>query len=162
MVTPTARPAYVTALAAIYGEPSQAAFGSAVFYTQGSESPDIAVAAQAQYRYFVGALWTRYGEDAWLQSWRQVYSRPPGANREIVAELHAIQDRTTSQAVELLVDEAANPQAARQALEGAFDDPAVKELAVFTIGDGAQMAGILVAARRGAAGESVFLVFLLD
>jgi hypothetical protein len=31
MVTPTAKPAYVTALEAAYGSPSQAGFGSAVF-----------------------------------------------------------------------------------------------------------------------------------
>jgi hypothetical protein len=79
-----------------------------------------------------------------------------------VAELHGIQDRSAAQAVELLVDEAADPQAAKQALGGAFDDPAVSELAVYQIGDGAQMAGILLAARRGAAGQTVMLVFLLD
>jgi hypothetical protein len=46
--------------------------------------------------------------------------------------------------------------------QAAFDDPAVTELAVYKIGDGAAMAGLLVAARRAATGETVTLVFLLD
>jgi hypothetical protein len=38
----------------------------------------------------------------------------------------------------------------------------VSELRVFNLGDGAAMAGLLVAGRRGATGEATFLVFLLD
>jgi hypothetical protein len=162
MVTPAAKPAYVTALEAAYGAPSQAGFGSAVFYEQSQEPGNLEQAAQAQYRYFVGELWERYGEDAWMGSWQMVYTRPPGAEHAIVAELRAIEDRSAAQSVELILDEAADPQAAAQALRGAFDDPTVSELAVYKIGDGAQMAGLLVAARRESAGESIMLVFLLD
>jgi hypothetical protein len=39
--------------------------------------------------------------------------------------------------------------------------PAVTELRVFSLGDGAAMAGILVAGRRDNS-EATFLVFLLD
>jgi hypothetical protein len=162
MITPTAKPAYVTALEAAYGQPSQEGFGSAVFYDQGQQPSVLEQAAQAKYRYFVGDLWERYGEDAWLGSWQPVYTRPAGADRAVVAELRAIKDRSAAQSVGLILDEAADPQGAEQALGAAFDDPAVSELAVFKIGDGAQMAGILVAARRASAGESIFLVFLLD
>jgi hypothetical protein len=42
-----------------------------------------------------------------------------------------------------------------------FSDPAVTELSVYRIGDGAALAGILLAARR-AAGATTILVFLLD
>ena len=49
----------------------------------------------------------------------------------------------------------------RAALAAAFDDPAVTELAAYTLGDGAAMAGILVAGRRDD-GADTFLVFLLD
>jgi hypothetical protein len=162
MVTPAAKPAYVTALEATYGAPSQAGFGSAVFYEQRQESGSLEQAAQAKYRYFVGELWERYGEDAWMGSWQTVYTRPPGAERAIVSELRAIEDRSAAQSVGLILDEAADPQAAAQALGGAFDDPAVSELAVYKIGDGAQMAGLLLAARRAAEGQTVMLVFLLD
>jgi hypothetical protein len=150
------------ALEAAYGPPSQAGFGSAIFYVQRQDPGDLAQAAQAQYRYFVGELWARYGEDAWMGSWQQVYTRPAGAKREIVAELRAIKDRTAVQSVELLLDEVADPQNARQTLSTAFDDPAVTDLSVFKIGDGAALAGILLAARREAAGETVMLIFLLD
>jgi hypothetical protein len=79
-----------------------------------------------------------------------------------VSELRAIKDRSAAQSVGLILDEAADPQAAQQALGRAFDDPSVSELTVYKIGDGAQMAGILITARRDTAAESVFLVFLLD
>ena len=162
MVTPAAKPTYVAALEAAYGPPSQAGFGSAVFYEQGQDLGDLEQTAQAKYRYFVGDLWDRYGADAWLGSWQQVYIRSPEANRAIVAELRAIVDRSAAQSVELLLDEVAEPQDAQQALSSAFDDPAVDELAVFKIGDGAALSGILLAARRAATGETVILIFLLD
>ena len=53
-------------------------------------------------------------------------------------------------------------EAARAALSAAFDDPKVSELRVFNLGDGEAMSGLLVAGRRGASGESTFLVFLMD
>ena len=79
-----------------------------------------------------------------------------------LSELRAIKDRSAAQSVELVLDEVADPQNAQQALASAFDDPAVTELAVFKIGDGAELAGILLAARRAAGGQTVMLVFLLD
>lgn len=162
MVTPAANPAYVTALEAAYGPPSQAGFGSAVFYKQNGKAADLEQAAQAQYRYFVGDLWDRYGAGAWLGSWQQVYTRPAGARPAVVSELRAIKDRTAAQSVELLLDEAADPPAAQQALSAAFDDPAITDLSVYKIGDGAALSGILVAGRRAPAGETTLLIFLLD
>lgn len=155
-------PAYVTALEAAYGPPSQAAFGSAVFYDNSQPPAPLVQAALAKYQYFIGDLWDRYGPDAWRGTWRNVYTRPQGADRAVVSELRAIQDRTAAQSIELLLDEAADPQAAQQALSTAFDDPTVTELSVYTIGDGAAMSGILLAGRRAATGETVILVLLLD
>ena len=43
-----------------------------------------------------------------------------------------------------------------------FDDPAVTDLAVYTLGDGGAMAGILFAGRCIKTGAAMFLVFLLD
>jgi hypothetical protein len=45
------RPEYVAALEAAYGAPSQAAFGSAVFYEQTIAQDDLEQAALPQYRY---------------------------------------------------------------------------------------------------------------
>jgi hypothetical protein len=44
-------PAYVPALEAAYGAPSQAAFGSAVFPEQSKAADDLAQAALAKYKY---------------------------------------------------------------------------------------------------------------
>jgi hypothetical protein len=64
--------------------------------------------------------------------------------------------------VEMILDNVDDPEKARTALSAAFDDPAVTELAVYNTGDGAAMSGALVAARRGDAGATTFLVFLMD
>ena len=52
-------PVYVTALEAAYGAPSQAGFGSAVFYEPTEAGDDLAQAALAKYKYFIGDLWER-------------------------------------------------------------------------------------------------------
>ncbi|MDG2617385.1 hypothetical protein P7L53_14160 [Thermoleptolyngbya sichuanensis XZ-Cy5] len=64
-------PDCVANLHAIYGPPSQAGFGSAVFYEPlDSELLERADAleqmALKHYRYFVSDLWRRCGESAWL------------------------------------------------------------------------------------------------
>jgi hypothetical protein len=80
--TPQTRPKYLSTLEAAYGAPSQAAFGSAVFFEQGVD--DLEMAAQAKYRYFVGSLWKQYGEAAWLGPWKKVYARQSEAKADIV------------------------------------------------------------------------------
>lgn len=155
------KPDYVIALELAYGTPSQAGFGSAVFYTPGQPAPDLDQAALAHYRYFVGDLWERYGEAAWLGPWRQLYRRPPGAAHDIVGELRALPDHTARQSAGVLLDEAENAAKAQAALVTAFDDPAVTELAVFNLGDGGELSGILLAGRRQDH-SAIFLFFLLD
>jgi len=162
MVTPTTKPAYVSALEAVFGPPSEAGFGSAVFYAQSGASGDLEGTARAAYQRFTGDLWERYGPDAWLGAWKQVYTRPPGAVPAIVTELRALEDRGARQAAGVLVDDADDPQAVQAAASAAFDEPAVTDLAVYTIGDGAALAGILITARRAPSGEQVTVVFLLD
>lgn len=157
-----ALPPYAADLAAAYGPPSQAAFGSAVFYEPGVGDGDLPAAALAKYKYFIGDLWDRYGEEAWMGQWRQVYTRPAGGARDIVAELGALGDPAAAQSASMILDGVDNAAQARAALAAAFDDPAVSEVAVFTLGDGEAMAGLLVAGRRASTGEAIFLVFLLD
>ena len=156
------KPAYVTRLEAAYGQPSQAGFGSAVFYESSRAIDDLGKMALAKYKYFVGELWERYGEDAWLGPWKQVYTRPAGAKPDIVAELRGITDQDAAVSTPMILDVVENADAARSALAAAYDDPAVTELRVFNLGDGEAMSGLLVASRRQGAGEATFLVFLLD
>lgn len=156
------KPNYVTVLEDAYGTPSQAGFGSAVFYETLQGSDDLTKAALARYRYFVGELWERYGEEAWMGPWKEVYSRQADERPDIVAELRGIADRDARLSVPMILDNIEGAEAARGALSAAFDDPAITELRVFNLGDGEAMSGLLVAARRGTNGETVCLVFLMD
>jgi hypothetical protein len=159
---PAAKPEAVTELEAVYGPPSQAGFGSAVFYAQLEPDADLAAAALDKYRFFVGELWERYGEEAWLGPWRQVYARQPGVNSDIVGELRSITDFDASLSVSMILDNVEDPERAQAALTAVFDEPAIAELQVFNLGDGEAMSGILVAGRAPETGAATFLVFLLD
>jgi hypothetical protein len=143
-------------LEAAYGPPSQAAFGSAVFGEALDANTTLETVALDKYRCFVGDLWTRYGEDAWIGPWREVYARPSDAKADIVTELGAISDADAALSASMVLDNDAN------ALAAVFDDPAVTELRVYNIGDGEAMSGLVIAAQRGAAQEATVLVFLMD
>ena len=155
-------PDSLTALEAVYGPPSQAGFGSAVFHCVLPEAERLADAALAQYRTFVGPLWERYGVTAWLGPWREVYARPAGAAANLVAELRGVADLDAQLAIPLILEPGEQTEAAGPALAGAFDDPAVTELRVFSLGDGGAMSGLLIAGRRAATGDAIFLVWLMD
>jgi hypothetical protein len=157
-----AKPDYVVSLEAAYGAPSQAGFGSAVFFEPMQAGDDLEQAALAKYRVFVGELWERWGEDAWMRPWKEVYTRPAGARPDIVAELRSITDVDARNSAPMILDVVQDADQAKAALAAAFDDPAVSELRVFNLGDGGAMSGILVAGRRAAAADATFLVFLLD
>lgn len=152
----------LAALAAVYGGPSAEGFGGAVFARPLGPEDDLEAAAQAVYQDFVGELWERWGEEAWMGPWRQVHGRPEDAEADIVAELQGIEDADARRSVPLVLDVAEDPEAARAALSAVFDDPAVQELAVYNVGDGEAMSGLLLAARGPDAEEGVFLVVLLD
>jgi len=156
------KPAYVTALEAAYGAPSQAGFGSAVFYERSKATDDMEKLALAKYKYFTGELWERFGEDAWMGPWKEVYARKPGAKPDIVAELRGIADPDAAISVPMILDNIDGAERARAALAAAYDDPAVTDLRVYNLGDGGAMSGLLVAGYRKGTGEATFLVFLMD
>ena len=156
------KPAYVTDLEVAYGAPNQEGFGSAVFYESLKAGDDLTQAALAKYKHFTGELWERWGEDAWMGPWKEVYARPEGAKPDIVAELGGISDPDASLSAPMILDVVQDAEKARAALAAAYDDPAVTELRVFNLGDGGAMSGILVAGRRSATGEATLLVFLMD
>jgi hypothetical protein len=153
---------YVSELESAFGAPSRAGFGSAVFFEPRGPDSRLSDAALAKYRYFVGDLWQRYGEAAWMKPWKRVYGRSPGAARDIQTELRAISDRDAAVSVSMVLDATEDPARARAALAAAFDDPAVTELEVFRIGDGQALSGLVVAGRRSRSGETTLLVFLMD
>lgn len=148
-------------LQAIYGSPSQAGFGSAVFCDRVARAEDLDAAALKYYRHFVGAHWEQFGEDAWMSGWKPIYVRQAVDRRGILTELRGITERDARASVELLLDTIDDPAAGQKALSAVYDDAAVENLQVYTLGDGAAMSGLLIAGRdRG--GDATFLVFLLD
>ena len=155
------QPESIEKLTAVYGGPSQSAFGSAVFHEK-LQDGDLVQAALAKYREFVGKLWDQYGEKAWTEPWKQVHVRDPGKPADIVSELRQITDRDALLSVSMLLDTIENEDTAKATLSGVYDAPAVNELRVFAIGDGEAMSGILIAALCSDSGEATFLVFLMD
>ncbi len=155
------KPEYVAQLEAVYGAPSQAGFGSAVFYAPVEQADDLDAIALKYYRYFVGDLWERFGEAAWMGPWKSVYTRQAGSKPDIVTELRAIADPNARLSAPMILDNISDPEQAQKALSAAYDDATVETLAVYTLGDGEAMSGLLLAGRRKT-GETTFLVFLLD
>lgn len=152
----------LAALQGAYGAPSQAGFGSAVFSERLAPSDSLEQHARGWYRHFLGDRWTDVGAEVWLSPWKEVHRRPDGAAPAIVAELRAISDPDAQVSAPMILDVVEDAERAREALAGAYDDPSITELRVFSLGDGAAMSGILVAGRAGATGDAAFLVFLLD
>ncbi|UIE37192.1 hypothetical protein [Leptodesmis sichuanensis] len=162
MTSSTPLPPAVTALTTLYGAPSQAGFGSAVFYDAIEPGSDLEPIALRYYQYFVGSLWEQYGEAAWMSPWKQIYVRPTGIQPDIVAELKAIADSAAVNYVPILLLEETDDYAkAQQALATVFNHPQVTDLRVYAIGDGAAMSGLLLAGSRST-GETTILVSLLD
>jgi len=157
----TGKPDYVQALEKSYGSPSREGFGGAVFFEVVELDDDLEDLAQKYYQFFVGDLWERWGEEAWMGPWKEVYGRESGAKHEIVKELQDIEDREAARSVPLILDVVENAEEAREVLSTAYDAPEVNELRVYNTGDGEAMSGLLVAGRREN-GEAAFLVVLMD
>jgi hypothetical protein len=149
-------------LQSVYGVPNQAGFGSAVFDARIEPGSALEAVARDCYQHFVGKLWEKYGESAWMSTWKQVFDRPNGIQPDILAELRTIADMPSSEYLPiLLLTETNDNDHAQQALAAVFNDPQITELKVFSIGDGAAMSGLLLAGSR-ATGETTILVSLLD
>ena len=155
------KPSYIMDLEAIYGSPSQKAFGTAVFF-ESIKTGDLKQRALDKYRYFVGELWDKYGEDAWLGPWKEVCARTLGETGDIVKELRTVSDRDARGSISMFLEVIENPENTYSALHNAFDDEEVTELLVYNIGDSGAMSGILIADWRKKTHEATFLFFLMD
>lgn len=154
--------AAVIDLQSIYGGPSQAGFGSAVFDVLIEPGSALETIARDYYQHFVGKLWDKYGESAWMSTWKLLYVRPDGSQPDILSELKAIVDPLASHYMPiLLLSETDDKTNAQQALATVFNDRQITELKVFSIGDGAAISGLLLAGTR-ATGETTILISLLD
>ena len=118
---PLSKPEYVKLLEASYGAPSQAGFGSAVFYEQIGNAKEIEKVALQKYQFFVGDNWERFGEGAWMSTWKQVYTRAAGSKHQILAELRGITDPDAALSVPMILDVVENADAAKKALSTTYD-----------------------------------------
>lgn len=155
------KPEYVLKMEAAYGAPSQDGFGSAVFFEKLGPDDSLETAALQKYQYYVGDLWERWGEDAWMGPWKEVYVREAKLKHDIVAELQSISDRDVASSVPMILSVVKDADSAKLALSNAYDDEDVEELSVYNLGDGEAMSGLIVAGRRSN-NEATFLVFLMD
>jgi len=144
----------------LYGPAASSGMGSAVFAAQGVTSATMEGEALSRYRSFVGEGWDERAS-AWQGSFKELYRRTSGETGSIDAELHAIKDPALHGVVAVMIDDMEDPAAARAALAGAFDGPGVRELRLYSLGDGEQMSGVQIAS-LAEGGEAVFLIMLLD
>lgn len=151
----------MTDLITVYGPPSQAGFGSAVFYEPAIADQELESIALKCYRHFVGDLWERFGEAAWLGAWTLAYARSTDQTPDVVAELGAIaQPDVAGFLPVLLLADGPDGEKAQHALASAYDDPAVSRMRVYTIGDGAALSGLLIAGYRLTHDATIFLSLL--
>jgi hypothetical protein len=159
---PESKPDYVSALEKIFGAPNQNAFGSSVFFVPAVEqSASLEADGFAKYKFFVGEVWERLGEENWKNGWSLVYARDVRASPDIVTELRSLPDRLARQSAEMLLDNLEDPEMAIGVLREAFDNSLVNELRIFNIGDTNAMSGIMIGARLTGTG-SLFLALLMD
>jgi hypothetical protein len=157
--TEAMRPEYVINLEASFGPPSRNGFGSSVLFAMARDRDELERLSRVAYQYFAGSLWERRGEAAWMGSWHLLHERT--AIRDIAAELSDLDEPQAKSSADMLLNAVESPNIGKAALSAAFDDPAILDMLVFNIGDGAAMSGLLIAARRSK-GEAVFLLFLMD
>jgi hypothetical protein len=155
------KPDYVLNMEAAYGAPSQNGFGSAVFFEEIDQDEKLETASMQKYQYYMGDLWGRLGEEAWLSQWKEVYKRKAGLQHNIVAELHGISDPDLSNSVSMILSVVEDADAAKLALTNAYDDQNIVDLRVYHLGDGDAMSGLLIVGRRSN-NETTFLVFVMD
>jgi hypothetical protein len=152
----------ITALQGIYGGPDVTGMGSSVTSCVLRADEDLEVAARHRYQEFCGHLWDRFGSENWLGQWAEVYRRPVGWKGDIVQEILGIEDHLASLAASMLLDNIANPEAAKQALETEFNDVAIQQFVIYRLGDGDAYSGVLLAAQRDSKQPVTFLAFLMD
>jgi hypothetical protein len=155
------KPDYVLKMEAAYGAPSQNGFGSAIFFEEIDQDEKLETASMQKYQHYMGDLWERFGEEAWLSQWKEVYKRKAGLQHNIVSELQGISELDVSNSVSMILDVVEDADSAKLALTNAYDDQDVVDLRVYRLGDGDAMSGLLIAGRRSN-NETTFLVFVMD
>ncbi|MFN7772653.1 MAG: hypothetical protein ACK5R1_07805 [Planctomycetota bacterium] len=96
-----------------------------------------------------------------MSSWQELYHRSLGATAEIVGEFRSIKVQPFRFCAAIFSGENEDNDAVNQLLSTTFDSEGVKELRIFSLGDGEAMSGLLIAAEIANLGR-LFLTFLMD
>lgn len=136
----------IEALEKVYGKPTSTGFGSAVFYEVSKKDLSLAAIALEDYKLFMGEKWNPETASTWMSGWKLVYERNPGISGDIITELYSIKDADAKRSVPLLTELINEPKQAKSALEAAFNNQDLAHLEIFTIGDNAQLSGLLLCA----------------
>lgn len=134
----------IEALEKVYGKPASTGFGSAVFYEVSKKDQSLAGIALEDYKLFMGEKWTPETASTWMSGWKLVYERNPGLSGDIITELNNIKDPGARRSLPLLTEFINDPNQAKAALEAAFNNSNLAHLELFTIGDNAEMNGLLL------------------
>ena len=94
--------AMMEALEKVYGKASDTGFGSAVFHGSAATGISAESIALAHYKSFMGSKWDAQSEGKWMEPWKKVYKRQPGASADILTELASVTDRGAMTSIPLL------------------------------------------------------------
>ena len=164
----------VAKLQDIYGGPEVRGLGSSVIEVPLDDERRFESTAKERYRVFCGEIWERFGPENWLGQWAEVYRRPAatateaGTAKDVVAaggieaELRGLEDHAASMAGSLMLDNIDDADAAKEMLKRVFDDPAIRRLSIYRLGDGEAIFGIMIAALAGSPGRMTMLITMSD
>ena len=96
-----------------------------------------------------------------MSGWKELYQRSLGGTIGIVSELRSIKVQPFRSCAAMFLDENEDNEAVHLLLSRAFDSDKVRELRIFSIGDGEALSGFLIAAEIADLGR-LFLIFLMD
>lgn len=150
------------ALQKIYGGPEVRGMGSSVTSVALGAGQSLEAAAKQQYQTFCGEIWKRFGPENWLGQWSEVYRRAAGQPGDILRELRELTDHTAALAASMILDNIDEAEVAHAALASVFNDPAIKQLSIFRLGDGEAYSGVLIAAQTSDSASASLLTFLMD
>ena len=127
----------------VYGKPSSAGFGSAVFYNTINDTT-LESAALNNYKAFMGGQWNTDSESRWKSTWKRCYERPQGTTPDILTELNNIKDPDAKRSVPLLTELIEQADQGKAALATVFNHPDITKVQVYNIGDGEALSGLLL------------------
>lgn len=133
----------IESLINVYGKPSSAGFGSAVFYNT-LKNNNLESEALNNYKAFMGGQWNADTESRWKRTWKKCFERPKGTTPDILTELNNIKDPDAKRSVPLLTELIENADQGKLALAAVFNHAEMTKVEVYTVGDGEALSGLLL------------------